>query len=47
MRILLDECLPRKLKTSFSEHQCRTVPEAGFAEKEKWRATFAGGEMWL
>jgi hypothetical protein len=32
LRILLDECLPRALKRSFSpEHQVWTVPEAGYA----------------
>ena len=31
MRVLLDECIPRKLKYSFSGHQCQTVPEAGLA----------------
>jgi predicted nuclease of predicted toxin-antitoxin system len=34
MRILLDECVPRKLKNSFVEHDCRTVPEAGLAGKK-------------
>ncbi len=29
MRVLLDECLPRKLKFSFPGHECLTVPEAG------------------
>ncbi len=31
MRILLDECIPRKLKFGLSGHTCKTVPEAGFA----------------
>ena len=31
MKVLLDECLPRPLKNSFPEHECRTVPEAGLA----------------
>jgi len=32
MRLLLDECLPRKLGPMFSNrgHQCHTVREAGF-----------------
>jgi hypothetical protein len=34
MKILLDECIPRKLKYSLPDHECRTVPEAGFAGKE-------------
>ena len=28
MKILLDECVPRKFKRSFSDHQCLTVPDA-------------------
>jgi len=31
MRILLDECLPRKLKKDLPGHEARTVPEAGWA----------------
>lgn len=31
MKILLDECIPRKLKNEFSDHECRTVPEVGLA----------------
>lgn len=34
MRILLDECLPRKLKREFSGHDVQTVPEAGWAAKK-------------
>jgi predicted nuclease of predicted toxin-antitoxin system len=34
MRILLDECLPRKLKNHLTGHSCSTVPEAGFAGKK-------------
>lgn len=33
MRVLLDECVPRKFKLALVEHQCRTVPEEGFAGK--------------
>src|SRR5690349_956244 len=32
MRILLDECLPRRLKAHLAGNACRTIPEAG------WRA---------
>lgn len=28
MKILLDECLPRRLKHYFASHECQTVPEA-------------------
>ena len=44
MKLLLDECLPRKLKFVFSGsgHPCETVREAGFGGKEngnyfRWR----------
>jgi predicted nuclease of predicted toxin-antitoxin system len=33
MRILLDECLPRKLKSLLAEHECATAPEMGWAGK--------------
>jgi hypothetical protein len=33
VRILLDECLPRKLKKSFTGHAVRTAPEMGWAGK--------------
>ena len=31
MRILLDECVPRRLKHEFVDHEVRTVPEMGWA----------------
>jgi predicted nuclease of predicted toxin-antitoxin system len=31
MKVLLDECIPRKLKNALPDHECHTVPEAGFA----------------
>lgn len=31
MRLLLDECVPRKLKGRLTGHRCRTVPEEGLA----------------
>ena len=34
MRVLLDECISRKLKAQLVGHECRTVPEAGWAGKE-------------
>lgn len=34
MKILFDECIPRKFKNNFSEHDCQTVPEAGYAGKK-------------
>ncbi|MCX6591401.1 MAG: DUF5615 family PIN-like protein [Acidobacteria bacterium] len=34
MKILLDECLPRKLAKLLPLHECWTVPQAGFAGKK-------------
>ena len=36
MRLLLDECLPRRAKFFFAEagHECETVRDAGFSGKE-------------
>jgi len=34
MRILIDECVPRKLKRSFPAHTCLTVQEAGLGGKQ-------------
>lgn len=34
MKILRDECVPRKLRYALSEHQCQTVPEAGLANQK-------------
>ena len=34
MRLLLDECLPRKLKSDLPGHVARTVPEMGWASQE-------------
>ena len=34
MMILLDECIPRKLKHSLPDHECHTAPEAGLAGKK-------------
>ena len=34
MKLLLDECIPRKLKRKLLTHDCRTVPEEGFAGKK-------------
>lgn len=31
MKVLLDECVPRKLSKFLPHHECRTVPEEGFA----------------
>ena len=34
MRILLDECLPRKLKNYLPGHEVKTVPQMGWASIE-------------
>ncbi len=34
MRVLLDECLPRKLKREIAADVVQTVPEAGWASKK-------------
>lgn len=34
VRILLDECLPKRLKRDLVGHAARTVPEMGWASKE-------------
>jgi hypothetical protein len=31
MRVLLDECLPRKLKSELTEHEVRTAQEQGWS----------------
>jgi len=33
VRILLDECLPKRLKRDLVGHEARTVPEMGWASK--------------
>ena len=33
MRVLLDECLPRRLKRKLVGHDARTAPEMGWASK--------------
>ncbi len=34
MRVLLDECLPKRLKNLLVGHEIQTVPEAGWAGKK-------------
>jgi len=34
VRVLLDECMPRRLKRELIGHECQTVPEAGFSGKK-------------
>ena len=34
MRVLLDECVPRRLRRELTGHDVRTVPEMGWAGKK-------------
>jgi predicted nuclease of predicted toxin-antitoxin system len=47
MRILIDECLPKKLKLELPDHLVKTVPEAGWrkAERRPTEACRAGISM--
>ena len=51
MRLLLDECIPRKFKNALLGHQCETVPEVGLAGKKNGEllslAELAGFEVFI
>jgi hypothetical protein len=51
MKLLLDECVPRKFKNSLPGHDCRTVPEEGLAGKKNGEllvlAEQSGSEVFL
>jgi predicted nuclease of predicted toxin-antitoxin system len=51
MRLLLDECVPRKLKNFPAGHDCQTVPETGLAGRKNGEllslAEQAGFEVFL
>jgi len=51
MKVLLDECIPRKFKYSLTGHDCKIVPEAGLAGHKNSRllslAEAAGYELFL
>ncbi len=34
MRVLLDECVPKRLRQELTQHEVRTVPEMGWAAKK-------------
>jgi hypothetical protein len=34
MRVLLDECVPRRFRRELPQHEVRTVPEMGWASKQ-------------
>jgi hypothetical protein len=45
MRILLDECLPRRLKGELPEHEVHTVPDCGWQGKKNGELlTLAAGQ---
>ena len=46
MRVLLDECLPRRLKRELVGHDARTAPEMGWASKRNGELlALAAGEF--
>lgn len=51
MKVLLDECIPRRFKQSIAGHECSTVPEMGLAGKRNGElltlAEGAGFEVFL
>jgi hypothetical protein len=51
MKVLLDECVPRKLKDALPDYECQTVPEAGLAGQKNGRllslAEDAGFEVFI
>jgi hypothetical protein len=51
MKVLLDECIPRKLKGALADHDCKTAPEAGLAGQKNGRllslAEAAGFDLFL
>ncbi len=42
MKVLLDECVPRKLRREIANHEVRTVTESGWSGLKKWRASRIG-----
>jgi Domain of unknown function (DUF5615) len=40
MKILIDECVPRKIKGNLLGHDCLTVPEAGLADTANGQLLF-------
>jgi hypothetical protein len=51
MKVLLDECVPRKFKSELLGHNCKTVPELGLSGKRNGEllslAGAAGFEVFL
>ncbi|HYW12388.1 MAG TPA: hypothetical protein VE871_10525 [Longimicrobium sp.] len=44
MRVLLDECTPRKLRRELPEHEVRTVPEMGWSGTKNGASLRRAGE---
>jgi len=51
MKVLIDECVPRKFKNSLPDHECQTAPEAGMAGQKNGRllslAESAGFDLFI
>lgn len=47
MKVLLDECLPRKLKNHIAGDECRTVPEVGLAGKKNGELLTLAEAAWF
>jgi predicted nuclease of predicted toxin-antitoxin system len=45
MRILLDECVPRRFRRQFPEHEVRTAPEMGWASFKNGNLLAASGKF--
>lgn len=45
MRILIDECIPRKLKNHLPGHYCQTVQKAGLAGKKNGQLLAIADQM--
>lgn len=45
MKILIDECLPRKLKHTLGVHDVMTVPEAGWSGKKNGESILHSSDM--
>ena len=46
MRVLLDECLPRRLKRELVGHDARTAPEMGWASKRNGELLALAAGQW-
>jgi hypothetical protein len=47
MKVLIDECVPRKFKSSLRPHDRQTVPEAGLAGKKNGELLALAGSTYL